>query len=401
MRLALERDDRWLLIISGAILIAATLAGVHFSPTTALGPRGFPSTYSSAGEGAKAAYLLLAELGYQEERWTKPPSELPLRAERAILILADPYFPAPSEEKQAIRDFVLRGGRVIATGPEAAALLNLGGVSFIPLSAAKTAEFTPRMAGPLSRQTASISMNTNARWRDTDPENLVYFGDENGGVVVRTSLGPGTIVWWADSSPLSNDGIVHASNLNLLLNSVDRDPKTLILWDEYYHGERKGLWDYLLAGTPLPWGLLQAAVLALAAILTYSRRSGPILAPVVKSRLSPIEFVETVGDLYARKHAATPALESALNRFRSQLARSLRLPGDTPLADLRPLIAQLGAGSAGLPELLTGCEAAIKSGIANEKQVLQYFQELHRYTRRLRLAGQGGRNYGEGSDAAH
>ena len=46
--------------------------------------------------------------------------------------------------------------------------------------------------------------------------------------------------------------------------------------------------------------------------------------PAVASRLSPIEFVETVGDLYALKDAATAALETAVHRFR--LPISLGLP---------------------------------------------------------------------------
>lgn len=389
MRVALDRDDRSLLIISGLILLAATLASALLSPPAGGGPGGFPSSYSTDNEGAKAAYLLLAELGYQEERWTSPPTELPEKAGDTVLILAEPYVPASAEERTAISWFVRRGGRVIATGTQAASLVGLAGVIPVESSSADWEEYPPSLAGPVSRRAGSVGMRAYARWKGSNPGDLEYFGDPKGAVVVCSSLGAGTVIWWADSFPLTNYGITQASNLNLLLNSLGKPRASRILWDEYYHGERAGLWSYVRK-TPLPWAFLQAALLALAIILTYSRRSGPVVVPVVRSRLSPVEFVETVGDLYARKHAAASALETALHRFRPLLARRLGLPRETPQEELAPLIAQFGAAAAGLPELLERCELAIKSGISDEGEALELFQELHSYTRRLRLAGQGG-----------
>jgi hypothetical protein len=274
---------------------------------------------------------------------------------------------------------------------QGAALLDLHGVwPAVETSAAfDTREFSPKLAGPISRRAGSVAFRAGVRWKRNSPGDLEYYGDGNGGVVVGSSLGRGTMIWWADAFPLTNYGIAQASNLNLLLNSLGRGGSVRVLWDEYYHGERAGLWSYLRK-TPLPWALLQAALLALAVILTYSRRSGPVATPAAASRLSPMEFVETVGDLYARQHAAAAALETAIHRFRSLLARSLGLPRETHLEDLRPLIAQMGEAGTGLAALLERCELATKSGIRNEGETLKLFQELHSYTRRLRLASQGG-----------
>ena len=41
-----------------------------------------PSSYSTASGGAKAAYLLLAHAGYNEERWESPLDQLPHARER-------------------------------------------------------------------------------------------------------------------------------------------------------------------------------------------------------------------------------------------------------------------------------------------------------------------------------
>ena len=391
MRVALAGDDRLLLIVAGLILLAATLASALLSPPTGSVGGGLPSSYSTDNEGAKAAYLLLQDLGYKVERWTSPPTQLPEQADHMVLILAAPFYPASTEEKIAIQGFIRRGGRVIATGSQSAALLDLPGV--LPSAAASppvdSKEFSPQLAGPISRRAGSVAFRTDVRWKGNNPGALEYYGDGDGGVVVASSLGEGTIIWWADAFPLTNYGIAQASNLNLLLNSLGVAANSRILWDEYFHGERAGLWSYLRK-TPLPWALLQTTLLALAVILTYSRRSGPIIMPAVASRLSPIEFVETVGDLYARKDAAAAALDTAVHRFRSLLAKSLGLPRETRLEDLRPLIVEMGDASAGLAALLERCELAAKSGIEDEGETLKLFQEIHSYTRRLRLGGQGG-----------
>src|SRR2546423_12671937 len=54
-----------------------------------------------------------------------------------------------------------------------------------------------------------------------------------------------------------------------------------------------------------------------------------------RSRLPPLEFVETLGDLYPSAHAGSAAVRIASQRLRFQLTRKLGLPlsvADTELA---------------------------------------------------------------------
>ncbi len=388
MRIALGADDKSLLIVSAVLLVAISLAGVFLAPDRGATLPGVPSTYSTANNGAKAAYLLLSELGYKEERWAEAPTELPEDAENFVLILADPFAPPSSEETTAIQWFARRGGRVVSTGALAAKLLKIPGVVPTQNGNDDWKDFPARLPGPISRLAPSVSMQAGERWKRSQPEGLEYYGDEEGATVVRFPVGNGTIIWWADSSPLTNYGLKHSSNLNLLLNSVGK-PGGRILWDEYYHGERRGLWSYL-ERTPLPWALVQGALLALAVIFTFSRRAGPVAVPVEESRLSPIEFVETVGDLYARKRAAAGALEIAFHRLRSLVARRLGVaPEAVPAKAQRAFQEHFGSAEPGLAPALVKCELALEAGDPDEAQVLRLVQELHDYTRRLRLAGQG------------
>jgi hypothetical protein len=393
MRVKIERDDLPLLIIAGSILLIATVTGAVVAPITrGESASAVTSTYSSAGNGAKAAYLLLQDLGYREDRWLAPPTEFPADAQGTVLILADPSFGPSSDEKLALEDFVRHGGRVVATGWQGASFLQLD--ASLDASPGETLDeeskdFSPILIGPLSETANKVVFHSQTHCTPRDAHQVVYYGDGEGAVVVSSRLENGTWVWWADAYPLSNDGISKASNLNLLLNSIGKPGDVKVLWDEYYHGERNGLWSYLYK-TPLPWALLQAAILALAIVFTYSRRSGPIAAAAAPSRLSPIEFVETVGDLYARKHATTSALETAVHRFRGLLARSMGFSPEAPIDVLKPRIAELGKAGAGLSDLLAKCDLAIKAGITDERETLKLFQELHGYTLRLHLAGQGG-----------
>lgn len=390
MRVPLDAGDRTLLIVAGVLLVVVSLAAVLFTPQGGASQTpGFPSSYSTASEGAKAAYLLLGELGYRTERWSDSPTELPDPPSEVVLILADPFLSAFPEETAAIQRFVRRGGRVIVTGTWGASLLGTPQLASKLPDFGEPKEFAALLPGPISRAAPKISMKDWARAKSGQPLGVEYYGDDQGGTVVSFRFGRGRLVWWANSSPLTNYGLTEASNLELFLNSVGEAKGTRVLWDEYYHGERSGLWTYL-SRTPAPWGLLQAALLAMAVILTYSRRSGPIAAPVKESRLSPIEFVETVGDLYGRKRAAAGALEIAYRRFRSLLARRFGLSAESSLERISPALQErFGSTEPGLAPVLAQCESALRANRNDEAETLKLIRELHGHTHRSRLAGKG------------
>jgi hypothetical protein len=89
-----------------------------------------------------------------------------------------------------------------------------------------------------------------------------------------------------------------------------------------------------VSDTPLLWAMAQAGLLLLAVLFTFSRRSGPVRPLIEPSRLSPLEFVETLGGLYQSAHANQVALEVLYQRFqymlkkRAGFARSAHGRGD-------------------------------------------------------------------------
>ncbi len=388
MRLPLESGDRKLLIVSGLLLAMLTLAAGLLSPPEEQSVSGLPTTYSTGPQGAKAAYLLLGEAGYRVKRWTSPPQALPLQPQNLTLVLAEPTIPPSSEEQAGLRAFIYAGGRVLATGNSAAPLLPQSEVRTLNQSSPQPKTFRARLPGPLSRHAPSIVMRGNARWAASNPGQLEYYGDKLGATVVRYRLGRGEVIWWASSLPLENAGLDQGSNVILFLNSIGPPGSASVFWDEYFHGQRPGLWSYL-SRTPVPWSAIQLVVIASALLLTFGRRHGPLRpARTTGTRLSPLEFVETVGELYGRKHAAAGALEIAYHRFRFLLLRRLGLTDAASPGEIgRAVRERLGWKTPGLEETLQKSQQGAKASGLSEAEALRLIQELHDYAGRLRLAG--------------
>jgi len=385
MPVPLEPGDRRFLIIVGGLLLAVVMIVLAVSPPPAAQSAGFPSSYSPASDGAKAAFLLLKDLGFDLERWERPASELPGEPAGTLLILAEPFLAPSADERQAVHSFVRRGGQVLAAGPGAARLLPDGGALDYEPPAAGWKEFRAVLPSPLTRGAPRITLEPRARWQMAHFAHAAPYAEGINSVVVAYRYGEGQVVWWAAATPLTNAGIRQSGNLTLLLNSLGPPGQKRLLWDEYYHGQRGSLWSYF-AGTPLPWGLLQLGLVALAVLLTFARRAGPVRAPVPVSRLSPIEFVETLGDLYHRAHAAPAAVAIAWQRFRYRLARRLGLSPAAAIAQLYQSVRdRLGWKEPGFFEALQRAERAARNPALTDAEALQIVQSLEHYAELLQL----------------
>jgi hypothetical protein len=389
MPTALQSRDRQLLIVAGAILLLIGAIRLLDSPESG----NFPefSSHSAAKDGAKAAYLLLQESGTAVERWDQPLARLP-PGSGVVLILAAPDVPqsklAVSEEKDALERFLRSGGRVIATGPDVASILPQASRP-APLHEDKkpSDEEADEDESPKETRTEThaaiarsaitsgaplIEMKQAPMPQVTAKSRVMEYADR---AVMSYHVESGEVIWWADGFPLTNAGIKRVSNLELFLNSVG-DTKR-VLWDEHFHGETADLAAYL-SHTPVPWLEAQLLVVFLAVLFTFGRRHGPIVSlSSGKTRLSPLEFVETLGDLYARKHAAPEALETAYQRFRYLAAKRLGISPSAPPENLAAAASARFAPEPALADLLRECDHAERFHDVPEKRALFLVGELH------------------------
>jgi hypothetical protein len=245
------------------------------------------------------------------------------------------------------------------------------------------AECKPALPTRLSRG-GTISMDRTTTWdKSKSLDVLVHYAYEDDPVVVSYMVGRGEVIWWASDLPLTNAGIRDKNNLNLLINSLGVGKH--ILWDEYFQSEAR---HEVVAFPPMvKWALAgQIALFGIMLLLTYSRRSGPVIPLVPESRLSPLEFVDTLGNLYARAGAAQVPVEIAFARFRQLAARRLGLYGTVSAQQLAQamLVRRLVAG----PEFsarLQRCEDAISDPTLNEKEALALVQFLNQAAETLQL----------------
>jgi hypothetical protein len=319
------------------------------------------------------------------ERWEKSPTELSGTPSHEILILAGPTQTPSPDEKSAIFDFLQQGGRIVASGAGAAKLLPDAPPLSESYAIEETTKFPALLPSPLMRGAPEISMFPPDDWQPKSASQLVVYGNEETAAVITYPVGKGQVIWWGNSAPLTNGRIRESGNLPLFLNSIGLPDGVRVLWDEYFHGAHGSLWSYI-ARTPLLWGALQFGIVFLAIVATYSRRQGPISLPARVSRLSPLEFIETLGDLYSSAHAGSAALRIAYQRLRFQLTRQLGLPPNVADADLaRSASTALAWNEPEFSATLSRAERAMAAAKVSDAETLQLVQEMFDYTNRLQL----------------
>jgi hypothetical protein len=375
-----DRKLLWGAGLIGLVLVAGTVA---FAP--AEGTRGLevPSSYSSGSGGARAAYLLLLDLGYRVQRWENPPAGLASEAPRAMLIIAEPSVMPTAHERRAIVEFVRGGGRLLFCGAALSAFFQEADLR-PEISGMEQEEFSARLPGYITRNAPRVVIRPEAYWGKLGESQLAIYGNGQAISVVAWRMGAGDVLWWAGATPLTNGGITRAGNLSLFLNAVSTPPSAApraIYWDEYFHGERGSLWTYF-DKTPLAWCLVQIALVFAGLLFTFARRSGPITAPAAVSRLSPLEFVDTMGGLYQRAGAQSIAVAVSYRHLRLELTRRLGLA--TGVGD--GALAQAAGERLGFDSHLAGTleDAALAdSGRLRPVQALVLVQKLASYASQL------------------
>jgi hypothetical protein len=325
----LTPDWKFLLGFSAAVILLIVVTGLLAPNRDDRDPT--PTTWNTGAAGAKAAWLLLGQLGYNEVRWEHPEAELSsVDAAHATLIVAEPSpsFAAFSDKnrRQPFIDFLNRGGRIVATGSTSAMLLPGATVTTSDRFYTDLCFTTPEGPSPLARA-GELEMAAPVAWNGKDPAVRVAQRCGNDPVVVSYPSGSGEVIWWASASPLSNQGLHNDSNLRLLLASVG-DPSRTIYFDEYLHGVNDSPWSST-HGTPLTGIIVQTCCVAAVLLFSFARGTGPHRPLVQPPRTSPLEFVESMGALYAKAGASQVAIAAAERRLNEFLVHQGGLPAET------------------------------------------------------------------------
>jgi hypothetical protein len=375
----LSSGDRKILIITAIAFVVLVVLGLLLAPASTDVERA--TTYSAASGGAKAGFLLLQQLGYHVERWEKPHSELKAD-EHTVLILADPGFP-DKKQKAALEKFIADGGRVIATGTIGAMFLPEDSSQYNEEPKELSAEYDALTPSAVTRAAPKISLIPYASW--SNGAAIPLYGTKDKTYAVQIRHGKGEAIWLASATPFTNAGIQVAGNLEFLLAAIGDKQQTHVLYDEYVHGY--GERDAPETSHPLAIALLlQSGVLALAVLLTFSRRSGPLRAVPPPSRLAPLEFVETLGGLYQQARAAAVAVGVYYQRFQYWITRRLGLNKNaTPDEIARAVRDRWDVQDEAFLNTLNAAASARYQPDLPQKQALEVVQKLHAYAVQFKL----------------
>jgi hypothetical protein len=393
---SLDRRDRRLLLITAMLVLCTTVLLVLVHPQEQSDSY-IPSTYSTAPHGAKAAYLLLARLGYRMgyrvERSEAPLDSVANTADaHTVLILAEPARAPNQQESAAVRRVLARGGRVLAAGFLAAAAVpdeNLDNQS-PPQLVGGICEAEPVGFSTLASGGKFVMRDVRSVWKIDQPAQRAAFLCAGEGVVVtypvnKGTVVKGTVVWWASASPLENQDIAARGSLDLLLNSLQLQRGDRIVWDESLHAEPAAAWDPLRDRVILSL-IAQLLMIGLLLVLARGRRSGPLRPLPAQTRSSPMEFVRSLGGLYRASGANDVPVTIAYERFRSRLAQHYGVAA-AQTADAATLAATLterfGIMSPSLERDLEACENAGRLTNLKPRQALTLVKVLAGYNERI------------------
>lgn len=380
MPLKLNPKDRKLLLGGAIVFVLMVTAALFFGGETQ--NIEVPTTYSTGSGGAKAAYLLLEQSGYNVQRWERPMAELPDQSEK-VLIIAEPSEAPTRAGREGLEKFLSNGGHVVAAGMFAGIFLPEGGSVPDPIAGMTWKKISARVPSAITRAAPEITLSPEAFWISKKMAVPLY-GDGDKVMVVRYTYGKGEVLWWASATPLTNAGLKEPGNMEFFLACLGGRDKQ-ILWDEYIHGYRQTL-AASVAHSQVKWLLMQLLIVSVAVLLTFSRRSGPVFPATAEVRLSPLEFVNTLGGLYERARAASVAVDVCYQRFRYWLTRRLGLAGNAPVQELERAVRerwQLPAEEFG--STLRTCESARYHSELSEREALKLVQKIHGYAVKLKL----------------
>lgn len=381
MSVAAKKGDRKLLLIVGGVMAALVLIVCLLAPD-APPDDARPTTTNTGASGAKAAYLTLQQLGRPTRRWSRPLSELndsldDAHVANTTLVLAAPEIDVTDLKplQDELNRFMQRGGRVLATGPSGAVLLPGGDVKPASMLSAPLCDTTPEGPGPLA-QVGSVQTRAPMVWKEDDAKVDVAQRCSGAAVVVSYTVGKGEAVWWSSAYPLENGQLSNDSSLRLLLASLGdgRD----VVFDESLRGVVKSFWDEA-RGLPLHWLELQAALLFVLLVISFSRRRGPLRAPLALPRSSPVEFAMSMGDLYEKAGATSAATDAARRRLLRVLVREAGISQQSlqqgPEAIAEALNARLGGDWSQLRDHLVRCQE-VQHGTITQRSALALVKAL-------------------------
>jgi hypothetical protein len=334
------------------------------------------SSYRSTPYGTLAFYTLLEESGYRVTRFEKPFTELKDNEPGTLIVIAPPLTHNPDqEEMSALTRWVEAGGLLVIIDREIQ--IPVGDATVHTQQDTSKSEVHALQPTPFTHNVERVALSEYATRVHVDSRAVTYhIGDDQAAVLADAKVGKGRVVLLTDQFIVANNGISQADNVILALNLLAERPAGKIAFDEYHHGYGAsstggGLMSYF-RGTPVPWMMAQAGLIAVLVVYSYGRRFGRPVPLRRERRTTNLEFVSSMANITRLAQASDLAMENIYSEFRKRLCRFSAVPAKIENRRL----AAVTAGRAKLNErqlsmLLARCDEISKGEQASESELLR------------------------------
>jgi hypothetical protein len=322
-------------IAAGVVALNLLLAGLRAATgSTPGGPTS--SAYATGPDGDAAYATLLSDAGHDvvDERATPHAARLD-PADTAVVL--DPPF-VLREDEDALRSFLRRGGRLIASPGDSNWLQRL--VPHAPADgAAGVTRARPLAPVPEVRAVTAVDAAGDAAWADTHGA-LPVLGDADSSVLAIARTGAGRALLLADASPLQNAFLGRADNARFAV-ALAGPPRRRVVFFETYHGYGRGSG---LSAVPGRWklALLLGVGAALVFMLARGRRLGPAEDEARPFAPARREYVDAVAATLARTREPRVALDAVRDELRTRIVRRASLRPDASEDELVAAASRLG-----------------------------------------------------------
>lgn len=375
----MKRNARAILLVSGLFVVLVALNFLFFVDTRATEEderTGDRSSYRSTPYGTLALYTLLEESRYDVTRFEKPFTELKAHEPGTLFVIVPSEAHQPNEEEfVALNRWVEVGGLLIIIDRDIRVPVG-DGTARTEVAQSNT-NVRPLQPTPFTRGVHRVGLSEYATRVRLDSRSATYhIGDDQAAVLADAQVGKGRVVLLTDQFVVANNGISQADNVILTLNLIEGRPPGPIAFDEYHHGygaasASAGLMSYF-RGTPVPWMMAQAGLLAALVVYSYGRRFGRPIPLRQERRTTNLEFVSSMANITRLAQASDLALENIYSEFRRHLCRFSGMP--SRIQNVR--LAAAAARRSGLDErelagLLSRCEGIASGAHVSESELLK------------------------------
>jgi hypothetical protein len=313
--------------MAGAFVVAGLLGRATAPDSMQADPR--RSALLAGPAGARGLAETLRRLGVPVELRRRGLRSVAAAAPRQLLVVLEPARRLTLPEIRAVRQFVARGGHLLAAG--SSALTGCFGLAARPVTGPALPVVAP-VAGwnlPPARALLERERSTGEciALRTVRADTLLETRSGRVAALALSTAGGGHVTLVADAGYLSNRALKETDAGLLVVPWFLGEGSHRVVFDEYDQGfgDQGSLgWAAArwLTAAPAGWAMLQIAAGALGALAFLAVRFGPATSGVERRRRSPLEHLEALATGLERSDGADTAVALLVAGLRRRLRRT-------------------------------------------------------------------------------